>query len=665
MGFKSDIEIAQEYQPKKITEIAAKAGIDEDHLELYGKYKAKLDLTEIRKLPRQAKLILVTAISPTPAGEGKTTTSVGLADGLNKIGKKAMVCLREPSLGPVFGVKGGAAGGGYAQVVPMEDINLHFTGDFHAIGAANNLMAAMLDNHIQQGNALNIDPRRIVWKRAVDMNDRQLRHIVDGLGGKASGVPREDGFEITVASEIMAVLCLATDLTDLKARLAKMVVAYTYQDQPVTAHDLKAEGAMAALLKDALKPNLVQTLEGTPAFIHGGPFANIAHGCNSIQATETALRLSDYTVTEAGFAADLGAEKFLDIKCRAGGFHPNAVVIVATVRALKYHGGVPKAELNHEDLAALEKGLPNLLQHVDNVKNVYGLPCVVAINAFPTDTKAELDLVEAKCRELGVNVCLSEVWAKGGEGGIALAEEVVRLCEEPDHFQFVYDVNDSIEDKLNAIATKVYRADGVVITAAAKKQLKQLTELGFDKLPCVVAINRFPFDTEAELALVERKCKELGVNVALSEVWGKGGEGGIALANEVVRLCEQPNDFTFSYELDLPIKDKIEAIVKKIYHGDGVAFTANAEKQIKTLTELGYDKMPICMAKTQYSFSDDPTKLGAPKGFTVTVRNVKVSAGAGFLVALTGEIMTMPGLPKVPAAERIDVDETGKISGLF
>ena len=556
MGFKSDIEIAQEYQPKKITEIAAKAGIDEEHLELYGKYKAKLDLTEIRKLPRKSKLILVTAISPTPAGEGKTTTSVGLADGLNKIGKRAFVCLREPSLGPVFGVKGGAAGGGYAQVVPMEDINLHFTGDFHAIGAANNLLAAMLDNHIQQGNVLGIDPRRIVWKRAVDMNDRQLRHIVDGLGGKASGTPREDGFEITVASEVMAVLCLSSGLEDMKERLGKMVVAYTYEDKPVTAHDLKAEGAMAALLKDAIKPNLVQTLEGTPAFIHGGPFANIAHGCNSVQATETAMRLCDYTVTEAGFAADLGAEKFLDIKCRAAGFHPNAVVIVATVRALKYHGGVAKADLNHENLEALEKGLPNLLQHVDNVKNVYGLPCVVAINAFPTDTKAELDLVEEKCKELGVNVCLSEVWAKGGEGGMSLAEEVVRLCEEPDHFQFVYDVNDSIETKLNAIATKVYRADGVIITAAAKKQLKQLTDLGFDKLP-------------------------------------------------------------------------------------------------------------ICMAKTQFSFSDDAAKLGAPRGFKITVRDLKVNAGAGFLVAKTGDIMTMPGLPKVPAAEKIDVDENGKISGLF
>ena len=556
MGFKSDIEIAQEYQPKKITEIAAKAGIDEDHLELYGKYKAKLDLTEIRKLPRKSKLILVTAISPTPAGEGKTTTSVGLADGLNKIGKRAFVCLREPSLGPVFGVKGGAAGGGYAQVVPMEDINLHFTGDFHAIGAANNLLAAMLDNHIQQGNVLGIDPRRIVWKRAVDMNDRQLRHIVDGLGGKASGTPREDGFEITVASEVMAVLCLASGLEDMKERLGKMVVAYTYEDKPVTAHDLKAEGAMAALLKDAIKPNLVQTLEGTPAFIHGGPFANIAHGCNSIQATETAMRLCDYTVTEAGFAADLGAEKFLDIKCRAAGFHPNAVVIVATVRALKYHGGVAKADLNHENLEALEKGLPNLLQHVDNVKNVYGLPCVVAINAFPTDTKAELDLVEEKCKELGVNVCLSEVWAKGGEGGMALAEEVVRLCEEPDHFQFFYDAEDSIESKLNAIATKVYRADGVVITAAAKKQLKQLTD-------------------------------------------------------------------------------------------------------------LGYDKLPICMAKTQFSFSDYADKLVAPRGFKITVRDLKVNAGAGFLVAKTGDIMTMPGLPKVPAAEKIDVDENGRISGLF
>ncbi|MCF2618764.1 formate--tetrahydrofolate ligase [Oscillibacter valericigenes] len=552
----TDIEIAQAHEMLPITKVAANAGIDEKHLELYGRYKAKLDLTEIRKLPRKAKLILVTAISPTPAGEGKTTTSVGLADGLNRIGKQAMVCLREPSLGPVFGVKGGAAGGGYAQVVPMEDINLHFTGDFHAIGAANNLLAAMLDNHIQQGNALNIDARRIVWKRAVDMNDRQLRHIIDGLGGKASGTPREDGFEITVASEIMAVLCLSSDLADLKNRLAKMVIAYTYDDKPVTAHDIKAEGAMAALLKDAIKPNLVQTLEGTPAFIHGGPFANIAHGCNSLMATETAMRLCDYTVTEAGFAADLGAEKFLDIKCRAAGFHPNAVVIVATVRALKYHGGVPKTELNSENLEALEKGMPNLLQHVDNVKNVYGLPCVVAINAFPTDTAAELALVERKCKELGVNVCLSEVWAKGGEGAKALAEEVVRLCDQPDHFQYVYDVNESIEAKLNAIATKVYHADGVVIAASAKKQLKQLTELGFDNLP-------------------------------------------------------------------------------------------------------------ICMAKTQFSFSDDAAKLGAPRGFKITVRDLKVDAGAGFLVAKTGDIMTMPGLPKVPSAEKIDVDENGKITGLF
>ena len=552
----TDIEIAQAHEMLPITKVAANAGIDEKHLELYGRYKAKLDLTEIRKLPRKAKLILVTAISPTPAGEGKTTTSVGLADGLNRIGKQAMVCLREPSLGPVFGVKGGAAGGGYAQVVPMEDINLHFTGDFHAIGAANNLLAAMLDNHIQQGNALNIDARRIVWKRAVDMNDRQLRHIIDGLGGKASGTPREDGFEITVASEIMAVLCLSSDLVDLKNRLAKMVIAYTYDDKPVTAHDIKAEGAMAALLKDAIKPNLVQTLEGTPAFIHGGPFANIAHGCNSLMATETAMRLCDYTVTEAGFAADLGAEKFLDIKCRAAGFHPNAVVIVATVRALKYHGGVPKTELNSENLEALEKGMPNLLQHVDNVKNVYGLPCVVAINAFPTDTAAELALVERKCKELGVNVCLSEVWAKGGEGAKALAEEVVRLCDQPDHFQYVYDANESIEAKLNAIATKVYHADGVVIAASAKKQLKQLTELGFDNLP-------------------------------------------------------------------------------------------------------------ICMAKTQFSFSDDAAKLGAPRGFKITVRDLKVDAGAGFLVAKTGDIMTMPGLPKVPSAEKIDVDENGKITGLF
>ncbi len=558
MGFKSDIEIAQECEMLPITEIAKIAGVDEKYLEQYGKYKAKVDYNILKDMADKpnGKLILVTAINPTPAGEGKTTTTVGLADGMRKIGKKVLVALREPSLGPVFGVKGGAAGGGYAQVVPMEDINLHFTGDFHAIGAANNLLAAMLDNHIYQGNALNIDPRQIVWRRCVDMNDRQLRFVVDGLGGKTNGMPREDGYDITVASEVMAVLCLASDVNDLKARLARLVVAYTRDGKPVTAGDLNAQGAMAALLKDALKPNLVQTLEHTPAFVHGGPFANIAHGCNSVTATKVALKLSDYTITEAGFGADLGAEKFLDIKCRMAGLKPSCVVLVATARALKYNGGVPKAETGKENLEALEKGLPNLLRHVENITQVY-------------------------------------------------------------------------------------------------------------KLPCVVAINRFPQDTEAELALVEKKCKELGVNVALSEVWGKGGEGGIALANEVVRLCEQPNDFTFSYDLDLSIKEKIEAIVKKIYHGDGVTFTANAEKQIKTLTDLGYDKMPICMAKTQYSFTDDQTKLGAPTGFTVTVRNVKVSAGAGFLVALTGEIMTMPGLPKVPAAERIDVDENGKISGLF
>ena len=554
----TDIEIAQASKMLPIEEVAAKVGIKPEQLENYGHYKAKVDIHALKDLPRKSKLVLVTAISPTPAGEGKTTTSGGLADALNKLGKNTIVCLREPSLGPVFGVKGGAAGGGYAQVVPMEDINLHFTGDFNAIGIANNLMAALIDNHIQQGNLLDIDVRNIPWKRVVDMNDRQLRHIVCGLGGKASGVPREDGFDIVVASEIMAVLCLATDLADMKARLAKMVVAYNRAGQPITAHDLKAEGAMAAVLKDAIKPNLVQTLEHTPAFIHGGPFANIAHGCNSIQATETAMKLADYTVTEAGFAADLGAEKFLDIKCRAGGFHPDAVVIVATVRALKYHGGVPKTELNSENLEALEKGLPNLLQHVDNVKNVYGLPCVVAINAFPTDTKAELDLVEAKCKEQGVNVRLSEVWAKGGEGGKALAEEVIRLAEDTtnDHFQFVYDLEDSIEEKLNKIATKVYRADGVVLAGDAKKQAKQLAELGFDK-------------------------------------------------------------------------------------------------------------MPICMAKTQFSFSDDQSKLGAPRGFKITVREIKVNAGAGFLVAKTGNIMTMPGLPKVPASERIDIDANGKITGLF
>ena len=554
----TDIEIAQASKMLPIEEVAAKVGIKPEQLENYGHYKAKVDIHALKDLPRKSKLVLVTAISPTPAGEGKTTTSVGLADALNQLGKKTIVCLREPSLGPVFGVKGGAAGGGYAQVVPMEDINLHFTGDFNAIGIANNLMSALIDNHIQQGTALDIDVRNIPWTRVVDMNDRPLRHIVCGLGGKASGVPREDGFDIVVASEIMAVLCLATDLADMKARLAKMVVAYSRSGQPITAHDLKAEGAMAAVLKDAIKPNMVQTLEHTPAFIHGGPFANIAHGCNSIQATETAMKLADYTVTEAGFAADLGAEKFLDIKCRAGGFHPDAVVIVATVRALKYHGGVPKTELNHENLEALEKGLPNLLQHVDNVKNVYGLPCVVAINAFPTDTKAELDLVEAKCKEQGVNVRLSEVWAKGGEGGKALAEEVIRLAEDTtnDHFQFVYDLEDSIEEKLNKIATKVYRADGVVLAGDAKKQAKQLAELGFANLP-------------------------------------------------------------------------------------------------------------ICMAKTQFSFSDDQTKLGAPRGFKITVREIKVNAGAGFLVAKTGNIMTMPGLPKVPASERIDIDADGKITGLF
>ena len=558
MAYLSDIEIAQACRMRKITEIAHLAGIEDQYLEQYGNYKAKVDPSLLKELADRpdGKLILVTAITPTPAGEGKTTTSVGLTDGLRRIGKNAVVALREPSLGPVFGIKGGAAGGGYAQVVPMEDINLHFTGDFHAIGAANNLLAAMLDNHIQQGNSLGIDPKAITWKRAVDMNDRQLRHIVDGLGGRMQGVPREDGFEITVASEIMAVLCLASDLMDLKARLARIVVGYTYGGKPVTAHDLKAEGAMTALLKDAIKPNLVQTLEGTPAFVHGGPFANIAHGCNSVMATRLALKLSDYTVTEAGFAADLGAEKFVDIKCRMANLHPSAIVVVATVRALKYHGGVPKTELGAENLEALEKGLPNLLQHVSNVKDVWGVPCVVAVNRFPTDT-------------------------------------------------------------------------------------------------------------EAELKLVEEKCRELGVNVALSEVWGKGGEGGMALAEEVVRLCEEPNNFSFTYELDQPIEKKLEQICKRIYHADGVELDGNAKKQLKQITELGFDKLPICMAKTQYSFSDDPTLLGAPKGFTVTVRNLKVASGAGFIVALTGDIMTMPGLPKVPAAERIDVDENGVISGLF
>ena len=557
MEFKTDIEIAQSTPMRPITEIAKTAGVDAQYLELYGNYKAKVDYRLLKENTNpDGKLILVTAINPTPAGEGKTTTTVGLADGLKKLGKNVVVALREPSLGPVFGVKGGAAGGGYAQVVPMEDINLHFTGDFHTIGAANNLLAAMLDNHIQQGNALGIDVKRIVWKRCVDMNDRQLRSVIDGLGGRMQGVPREDGFDITVASEIMAVLCLASDIIDLKARLARIVVAYTYDGKPVTAADLKAQGAMAALLKDALKPNLVQTLEGTPAFIHGGPFANIAHGCNSVMATKIAMKLGDYAVTEAGFGADLGAEKFLDIKCRLAGLKPSAVVVVATVRALKNHGGVPKAELNNENLEALEKGLPNLLQHVSNITNVYKLPCVVAINAFPTDTAAELKLVEDKCRELGVNVALSEVWAKGGEGGKALAEEVIRLCEQPNDFSFAYDVKDSIEKKLNDIA-------------------------------------------------------------------------------------------------------------KKIYHADGVALTAGARKQMTELNALGFGELPICMAKTQYSFSDNPVLLGAPAGFTVTVRNLKVSAGAGFLVALTGDIMTMPGLPKVPAAEKIDVDENGKITGLF
>lgn len=557
MGVKSDIEIAQESTPLNITEIAMQCGIDEKYVEQYGKYKAKIDYAYLRDTDKKdGKLILVTAITPTPAGEGKTTTTVGLADGLRKIGKNAAVALREPSLGPVFGIKGGAAGGGYAQVVPMEDINLHFTGDFHAIGAANNLLAAMLDNHIQQGNQLGIDVKNITWKRCVDMNDRQLRHIVDGLGGKMQGVPREDGFDITVASEVMAVLCLARDITDLKERLSRMIVAYNYQGEPVTAGDLKAAGAMAALLKDALKPNLVQTLEHTPAFIHGGPFANIAHGCNSVMATKLALKVGDYAITEAGFGADLGAEKFLDIKCRYAGIKPSAVVVVATVRALKHHGGVAKADLNNENLEALEKGLPNLLQHVKNVTEQFGLPCVVAINAFPTDTKAELELVETKCKELGVNVALSEVWAKGGEGGMALAEEVVRLCEQESSLQCVYDLEDSIEEKLNAIC-------------------------------------------------------------------------------------------------------------RKIYHGDGVILEPKARKQMQTLTDLGFGKLPICMAKTQYSFSDNAKLLGAPSGFTITVRNIKVSAGAGFLVALTGDIMTMPGLPKVPSAEKIDVDEHGRITGLF
>mgnify|MGYP002983163706 FL=1 len=553
---KSDIEIAQEAEMLPITEVAERAGISEDLLEPYGRTKAKVDIHALADRPQRGKVILVTAINPTPAGEGKTTTSVGLADAMNRLGHQTMLCLREPSLGPVFGVKGGAAGGGHAQVVPMEDINLHFTGDFHAIGAANNLCAAMLDNHIKQGNALGIDPRRIVWKRCVDMNDRQLRNVVDGLGGVADGMPRQDGFDITVASEVMAVFCLATDLADLKERLARMVIAYTYDREPVTVADIHAEGAMTALLKDAIKPNLVQTLENNPAFVHGGPFANIAHGCNSVMATTTAMRLADYVVTEAGFGADLGAEKFLDIKCRATGIVPSAVVLVATVRALKYNGGVPKAELTNENLEALEAGLPNLLRHVENIKDVWGLPVVVAINAFPTDTAAELELVERRVRELGVNVALSEVWAKGGEGGEELAREVVRLCEEPSHFGY-------------------------------------------------------------------------------------------------------------AYELDGTVAEKVEAIARRVYHADGVDFTGPARRRMAQLEEQGFGGLPICMAKTQYSFTDDQTKLGAPEGFTVTVRNIKVAAGAGFLVALTGEIMTMPGLPKVPAAERIDVDENGKISGLF
>ena len=558
MAYKSDIEIAQETQMSPISEVAESLGIDSKYVEQYGNYKAKIDynlLDEMADKP-DGKLVLVTAITPTPAGEGKTTTTVGLSDGLRAIGKKSVVALREPSLGPVFGVKGGAAGGGYAQVVPMEDINLHFTGDFHAIGAANNLLAAMLDNHIYQGNELGIDTRRITWKRAVDMNDRQLRFITDGLGGRVNGVPREDGFDITVASEIMAVLCLSSGIDDLKARLSRIIVGYTRDDTPVTAGELNAAGAMAALLKDALKPNLVQTLEHTPAFIHGGPFANIAHGCNSMMATRMALKLGDYAVTEAGFGADLGAEKFLDIKCRMAGLTPDAVVIVASVRALKHHGGVAKADLGSENLTALEKGLPNLLQHVENITNVFGLPAVVAINAFPADTAAELKLVEEKCRELGVNVAQSEVWGKGGKGGKALAEEVVRLCEQPKQFSFIYDENLSIEEKLDTICKRIYRADGVELAANAKKQAQQLAELGFGKLP-------------------------------------------------------------------------------------------------------------ICMAKTQYSFSDNAALIGAPRNFKVTVRNLKVSAGAGFIVALTGDIMTMPGLPKVPSAERIDVDSTGKISGLF
>lgn len=553
---KPDIEIAQEATMLPITEVASKVGLTPEQLELYGSHKAKVDIHTLADRPMRGKLILVTAINPTPAGEGKTTTSVGLADAMNLLGHQTMLALREPSLGPVFGIKGGAAGGGYAQVVPMEDINLHFTGDFHAIGAANNLCAALLDNHVKQGNALGIDPRRIVWRRCVDMNDRQLRDIVDGLGGVANGMPREDGFDITVASEVMAVFCLATDLMDLKCRLGRMVVAYTYDQRPVTVHDIKAEGAMCALLKDALKPNLVQTLEGSPAFVHGGPFANIAHGCNSVEATTTALRLADYVVTEAGFGADLGAEKFCDIKSRMAGLHPDAVVLVATVRALKYNGGVPKAELTTEDLEALRAGMPNLIQHVGNMRDVFGLPVVVAINAFPTDTTAEL-------------------------------------------------------------------------------------------------------------ALVREECERVGVGVALSEVWAKGGAGGEALAHEVIRLCDKPNDFRFAYDADAPLKDKIAAIATKVYHADGVDYTPMAERQIRQLEDNGFGGLPICVAKTQYSFSDDQARLGAPRGFRITVRTVRASAGAGFVVALTGSIMTMPGLPKAPAAERIDVTEDGGIVGLF
>ena len=554
----SDIEIAQQCKPRHITEIAKKAHIDEKYIEQYGNYKAKIDPQLLKETDRKnGKLILVTAITPTPAGEGKTTTTIGLADGLARLGKDVTVALREPSLGPVFGIKGGAAGGGYAQVIPMEDINLHFTGDFHAIGAANNLLAAMLDNHIQQGNALGIDVKKITWKRCVDMNDRQLRYVVDGLGGRVNGTPREDGFDITVASEIMAVFCLATSISDLKERLSKIIVGYTYDDKPVTAGDLHAQGAMTALLKDAIKPNLVQTLEGTPAFVHGGPFANIAHGCNSVMATQMALKMGDYTVTEAGFGADLGAEKFLDIKCRMAGLVPDAVVIVATVRALKMHGGLDKKELATEDISALEKGIPNLLRHVSNIKNVYRLPCVVAVNRFPTDTDNEINFIIEKCRELGVNTVLSTVWAEGGKGGEALAKEVIRLCDE------------------------------------------------------------------------------------------------------------EKGNFTFSYGDELSITEKIEAIVKKVYGGKGINLLPNAKKQIAQLEGLGFGKLPVCIAKTQYSFSDDPTKLGAPEDFTVTVKNVKVSAGAGFIVVLTGDIMTMPGLPKKPAAENIDVDESGKIIGLF